>query len=129
MNETTFENARVGDRVCDVVYGWGTVSRIDEGAIFPVRVEFRKNHRKFTITYFFSGQQTHGRPQTLFWDEIPIIAPPRPKRLVTKTAVGWMNVYPSNVFEFWDTQATADEYASKRRIACVKLTGSYEVEE
>jgi hypothetical protein len=126
MNETTFENARVGDAVWYEGLGWGEVSDIDEERKLPLVVEFEQG----TIRFFsLNGVKQGDINQTLFWDEIPIIAPPRPKRMVTKTVEVWMNVYSDIKNNTWLTQEAADKYASPNRIACVKLTGSYEVEE
>jgi hypothetical protein len=131
MNETTFENAQVGDRVWSYAYGWGTVTNHCPDSYtgrYPIVVKFDTGSA--TGTYTKQGKFTTTEPQTLFWDEIPIIAPPRPKRLVTKTAEVWINVYgygPS--INFFSSEEAANEIAGKSRIACVKLTGSYEVEE
>ena len=61
-----------------------------------------------------------------------IIAPPKPKpkpkRTVKKEVVAWANVYKRETF-FSATREIADGCADADRIACVKLTGEYEVEE
>jgi hypothetical protein len=127
MND--FSTAVVGDRVWDVVYGWGTVDKISGDNMFPLSVAFDKNDH---ITYMFTGNQTHDRPQTLFWDEIPIIAPPRPKRMVTKTVEVWMNEYKASAcfsLQVYRTRREAEDVAVDGCVAQIKLTGSYEVEE
>lgn len=53
----------------------------------------------------------------------------RPKRKVTKVIERWANVYCYGVGGGHDTKEAADENAGITRIACVKLTGSYEIEE
>lgn len=53
-----------------------------------------------------------------------------PKQKVTKTLEMWANVYPDGELSTWKTKYDADFYAMNRtRIACVRLTGCYEVEE
>jgi hypothetical protein len=51
------------------------------------------------------------------------------KQMVTKTVEKWMNIYPTGEGPAWESKEGADMYAKDNRIACVKLTGSYEVEE
>ena len=74
---TTFEDAKVGDQLWSVEFGWGeVVSRDTLSQCFTV--EF--NHDEFE-TYSFKG--TRKRPirekmQTLFWDEVKFKAPVKP---------------------------------------------------
>jgi len=123
--ETTFENARVGDRVWSVEYGWGTVESVSKG-VYPVVVSFDCG---IDVTYTFSGMPRSSGLQTLFWDEVKIEAPPRPKRKSVKTVEVWMNLYPRGKATTHLEQYEADRRALSDRIACVKLTGEYEVEE
>jgi len=53
----------------------------------------------------------------------------RPKKMVKKTIERWENVYPSGRVCVHPTREVADDHANDDRIACVKLTGSYEVYE
>jgi hypothetical protein len=123
--ETTFENARAGDRVWSVEYGWGTVESVSKG-VYPVVVSFDCG---IDVTYTFSGMPRSSGLQTLFWDEVKIEAPPRPKRKVVKKVEKWVNIYPEMQSIVHDNKKIADSAASDMRIACVKLTGEYEVEE
>jgi hypothetical protein len=123
--ETTFENARVGDRVWSVEYGWGTVESVSKG-VYPVVVSFDCG---IDVTYTFSGMPRSSGLQTLFWDEVKIEAPPRPRRKVKRTIEGWANVYSNELLTFHDSKEDADNEVSYNRIACVKLTGEYTVEE
>jgi hypothetical protein len=127
--ETTFENARAGDAVWSLEFGWGEIAAIVKGSGYPVCVRFDDDDR--LEKYLFDGKIYRHRNQTLFWDEIPIIAPPRPKRLVTKTVEGWGNVYPGGRVEaIYISHKQALDFASHEAVAKgVKLTGSYEVEE
>jgi hypothetical protein len=123
--ETTFENARAGDRVWSVEYGWGTVESVSKG-VYPVVVSFDCG---IDVTYTFSGMPRSSGLQTLFWDEVKIEAPPRPRRKVKRTIEGWANVYSNELLTFHDSKEDADNEVSYNRIACVKLTGEYTVEE
>jgi hypothetical protein len=49
-----------------------------------------------------------------------------PKKKVTKTIEAWANVYPDQAI-VWRLKESADQIGSDNRIACVKLTGTYEV--
>lgn len=52
-----------------------------------------------------------------------------PKRKVTKTVRGWVNLYLMEEGHFYYTREHADKNASNFRLACVEMTGSHEVEE
>ncbi len=62
-------------------------------------------------------------------DLVEYIGKTLPKRKVTKTIEKWVNVYPEEMIEIHDTEIGANKYAESNRIACVKVTGTYEVEE
>ena len=53
----------------------------------------------------------------------------QPKKMVKKSASYWANIYPNGDFTFYPTKIVADSYALSTRIACVHLTGEYEVTE
>ena len=53
--------------------------------------------------------------------------PKKVKRTVDASA--WMNIYPSGLKCLYKTKEEANDGASKNRIACVELRGTYEVEE
>ena len=53
--------------------------------------------------------------------------PKKVKRIVDASA--WMNIYPNGLKCLYKTKEEANEGASKNRIACVELRGTYEVEE
>ena len=53
----------------------------------------------------------------------------KPKEKIVKKITVWVNAYPSHVSVSHNTKEIADVVCSERRIACVELTGSYEVEE
>ena len=52
------------------------------------------------------------------------------KKMVTKTVVGWLNIYDDGEQFFHASKWEANDNGKNRvKIACVKLTGKYEVEE
>ena len=127
--ETTFENAKVGDRVWDFNLGWGKVIKVLKGDSFPIEVRFyigegRSDYESYTI----NGSELDNVRRTLFWDEIKFGIPTRPKRLVKKTVEYWGNIYKKSGC-LHDTKEEADREACTDRIACIRLTGEYEVEE
>ena len=73
---TTFETAKVGDRVWSIERGWGVIQSLDGGETYPIIVEFQ-NER--SLSYTLGGKRliTH-ELQTLFWDEVEIEAPQKP---------------------------------------------------
>lgn len=52
----------------------------------------------------------------------------RPKKLVKKQIIGWANIYPGFTC-FHNTEQLANNGHLRDRIACVKVTGEYEIEE
>lgn len=73
---TTFETARVGDKVWSIERGWGEILSLTEGVIYPVEVGFPN---EFPLSYTLGGKLliTHEH-RTLFWSEIVIDAPAKP---------------------------------------------------
>lgn len=126
MNETTFENAQVGDRVWDFRYGWGTVSKIEEGKRHQLKVDLDYG----AYLYFtFTGQYIESDlNRTLFWDEVKFEAPPRPKRKTKKTIEGWAHIHKDGRVGIY-AHCVPEDLAREAQITCVKLIGEYEVEE
>lgn len=128
MEKPMFADVKVGDRVWSVLCGWGVVVDIDTSH-YPVDVNFDAGS---CDCFTFEGkQEIRDTSPALFWDEIKIVPPPRPKRKVTKTLEGWINLYPggSTSGNLHPTESVADQKADPGRIACVHVTGTYEVEE
>ena len=78
---TTFESAKAGDEVWSMQYGWGVVTLVWDGdaCVYPVDVDFQ-NGSADSFTY--DGKlYVEDKYQSLFWDEIVIIAPTQPKRM------------------------------------------------
>jgi hypothetical protein len=74
---TTFENARIGDRVWDILRGWGEVSSVTNDGYYTIAAEFGNGQES---TYTVDGREYEDTPQTLFWDEIKFEAPVQPPR-------------------------------------------------
>ena len=69
--ETTFENVRVGDKVWHVGLGWRTVVRT-HSKYFSIGTD---------VLVDLNGIIETEDVQSVFWDEVDIVAPPRPKRM------------------------------------------------
>jgi hypothetical protein len=79
---TTFEDAKIGDKVYSPTFGWGEITYINKSEIFrdyPICVQFNKKYGEdyeFTLEgYYYKDVQI----QSLFWDEVTIEAPSKPK--------------------------------------------------
>ena len=82
MNETTFENAQVNDKVYDILRGWGTVIR-KTLSHNTIEVSFPNHSRG---TYFKDGKADRRENRRLYWEQPEIHADPRPARDIQKTA-------------------------------------------
>lgn len=84
--ETTFENAKVGDKVWSYHNGWGVIYSITSPP-YPIIVDF-SDAKLYSFT--LDGVEITGERQTLFWDEVKFEIPTRPKKRVKKE--GWINI-------------------------------------
>jgi len=125
--ETDFANAKVGEKVWDILEGWGIIKDIFADGL---RVQF-DNH---TRLYFRNGRgDIQDKNPRLFKEEateVKIIPPPRPKRKVMKTVEVW-GLFTANGKLICSSE---DKYKlAFHNISgfdrTVKLTGEYEVEE
>jgi hypothetical protein len=74
---TTFEDAKIGDRVWSPTFGWGEIECLGRNNYHPIRVRFF--HDRDNIGYTFKGHYYIDLPiQSLFWDEVAIVAPAKP---------------------------------------------------
>lgn len=127
-----FDGIKVGDRVYSIICGWAIVTEVDLNRTYPIVI---KAENGAIESYTFDGRffLEEGYPQGLFWDEPQFTPPPRSKRLVKKQLEGWVNVYKggNEVYysSIYNTEADAYDVADTDLIACVKITGEYEVEE
>ena len=69
---TTFEDAKVGDRVFHYKYGWKTISHIKEDSSYPIIIDY-----DFSYTYNGFAEKTDSNP-SIFWDEVKIVPPSKP---------------------------------------------------
>ena len=82
---TTFEDAKVGDRVYHYKYGWSTITNIKKESDYPIIIDY-----DFSFTYEgFADKSDKNR--TLFWDEVIITPPekPLPKLQVDTKVLVW----------------------------------------
>lgn len=121
--------AKVGDRVYSIRWGWGTVSCKYSNGPRPIGVVFDEcegDSLWFTKEGGYNGYTT----PDLYYGPPEIIGPPKPKRMMQKTVKRWAIVYPLGRYSgLYPTKEEAESNASPGRIACVELTGTYEVEE
>lgn len=105
MKITTFETAKVGDKVWCMESGWGEVKRIDTSVTFyPIDVYFPRDDK--TKSYTVDGKvYDDGTYQTLFWGEIVIEAPEKPMPDLPELAVDtkvivWDSITPKTMRYF-----------------------------
>lgn len=85
---TTFETAKVDDKVFYIKHGWGLISKVFPKNMRPITVQFSKYAR----SYMFNGKYSEtDRNQVLFWDEVIITPPPKqaPKLEVDTKVLVW----------------------------------------
>ena len=117
-----FKNARVGDRVEDLVTGPGKILHIDKYDELPICVEF---DRKFTCAEKYKMNGSITDRQRLFYEGIEIIPPPEPRR---KKKV-WVNLYKwerTNLFDVGGCVHASEDEANEQarkddRVACVEI--------
>ena len=72
-----FKDAKIGDRVWGMRYGWGVVRSINLKSVYPVVVYF--DEQENPVSFMFNGKYalTDLLP-TLFWDEVKFDIPQKP---------------------------------------------------
>jgi hypothetical protein len=111
-------NFKVGD-VCDFMGLEVVVLQFTSGAAYPIRANSKEGHY-FYLTEDGRANVAHTKPS--------LVLKHRPKKKVT--LVRWINVYKNCAGPtVWSTEELADKYAYPDRIACVQVTGEYEVEQ
>jgi len=95
-----FRDAKVGDRVWSPIGGWGTVistSCNSKHPDYPIEIKYdvydrgvydRGDKSSTLRTFRHDGSVFGDGNQVLFWDEVKIIPPPKPKRKAKKHLVG-----------------------------------------
>ena len=111
---TTFEDAKVGDRVWCILYGWGTIANISSNIIRPLEVAFEHNN----LFYMRNGKCSEiDVNQSLFWDEVVITPPekPLPKLEVDTKVLVWDNRRRQHIkrhFSHFDKDGTINVFAN-----------------
>jgi hypothetical protein len=79
---TTFENAKVGDRVWDFIYGWGEIVELCyTPSIVPYEIIAKFGDCQVYYYKTDGCSQYSGERRTLFWGEIKFEAPKQPPRV------------------------------------------------
>jgi hypothetical protein len=87
-----FKDAKVGDRVWSLLHGWGKIIDVNldltgrgvDYESYPIKAMFDDNYDgSFTVDGKFNDSK-YGN-QVLFWDEVKITPPPKPKKIISKT--------------------------------------------
>lgn len=78
MSTTTFENAKLGDKVWSPVSGWGIIKEFYPDLSYSLTVEFPDGIQIYTVNGVINEMVLNR--QSLFWDEVEIIAPTQPLR-------------------------------------------------
>lgn len=130
--ETDFRNAREGDLL---FLASGKKVCVKHIAASPpnnsafIEIDMGSYIANFNFNGELEGFSELG--QVLFWSPVHIDPPPRPKRKVKKVVEAWRNIYP-DYYTTHESKRNADNCANRNTetiIACVRLTGEYEVEE
>lgn len=128
MSDTNdFSSVKVGDKLWSIQLGECEVMGANYNHVVVKRVSSTVD-----LCYELDGKHLKGDAhQSLFWFKPEIIAPPRPKRKVTKTLERWVNVYPGDLSGIRLHRSESDALcnALDGAIATVRVTGTYEVEE
>ena len=124
---------KVGDRVKG--FGlMGTVISVAQTTSYPVSVKFDTLSVKCGTSDIYDSVNIHAFTNSgklRYWHDVPSIElVSRPKVKKTIVVERWMNIYiidPTSITH--PSEESANICSTKNRIACVKLTGSYEIEE
>lgn len=114
----------VGKRVYSITFGFGVISTVGASRnIFPVTVRFDNDRSDI---YTSDGKLTpRAVNKDLYWNEIEI----KEIKMKTVEIERWINVYKDSISYNYKTKDDANQMAAEDRIACIKLTGSYQVRE
>jgi hypothetical protein len=130
MCANDFSSVKVGDKLWSVQLGECDVVVVKAGTWNSIVC---RNGEGNSEPYHQDGRYwSEDAAPSLYWSRPEITAPPKPKRMVRKEVEAWVNVYDGmhivDSSMMFKTRDAAD-VSGTCRIACVRLTGSYEVEE
>jgi hypothetical protein len=121
-----FSEARVGDRVFHLMFGWGTIANLT-----PEILEVLFLNKKYPMEFLHDGKMepTDAR-QSLFWGEPSVNPPGPPKRPVTKTKEVWANVFVNDQGGYYFglcflKEGAAEEHVDHKKAVAV-ATGLFE---
>jgi len=118
---------KVGDRLWSLCIGWVIVANVNADGTILAKPSYPTTEWCWTV----DGKKFHNTKEALrdiYWDEVKITPPPKPKRKVKKVIEKWMNLNDGILSSVWSTEESARENLRLGHIM-VKLTGEYEVEE
>lgn len=97
---TTFETSKVGDKVWSLWSGWGEIRETSRSKGYPIYVRFQNGiYESFTLGGFISEDDI---TQSLFWDEVVIDAPVKPKtHIVNGVEVPDLRIEPKMGERYW----------------------------
>ena len=91
-NEFTKED--IGKKVYCIRNGWGIMKALTGGTKYPFIARFARNGEGWTEAYTAEGcYMTGDENPILFWDEVKIIPPPRPKQKTKKEITLYQYTY------------------------------------
>jgi hypothetical protein len=79
MSTTTFESARVGDKVYSTTLGWGVIEYIKPRDNYPIHVSFPSINGEVVIFTYEGYFYDHVPIQSLFWGEVVFEVPVKRK--------------------------------------------------
>jgi hypothetical protein len=105
---TTFETAKIGNRVFSHTFGWGVIYEVDKCSDYPIQVEFDTVNRSFTTEGFYHKDKPI---QCLFWYECTIEAPVKPlhMKLIHGVEVPDISFHPTNQTGYYYPYPTGED--------------------
>lgn len=115
--ENNLSEVRVDDKVFHTTHGWGITTETIENSFRAVFTD--RNNTLLSLWIYFDGRckELDTNP-SVFWDEVKIVPPPKPKIKVEKTIEGWVNIYPNDpVYCYKDVGARASHLYKSSELA------------
>jgi len=118
--ENDFSDVKADDKVFHVIHRYGTVVEVLDNSFKAIFTD--QNNTLLTLWFFFDGRCNRSEKNpSVFWDEVKITPPPKPKRKVEKIIELWLNFYKNNDidaktpvrFYHYPTKEKADEMCDK----------------